>query len=81
MSRPLGAVSGGYHTKKTFKPHRPVVYPHAILSADKQVLGIKKYPLSSNSTAVVPIPDGLKIQIGDYFNPATKSFQKDPPDA
>lgn len=83
MGRPVGTTfSCGYrNTLKTFKKHVPIVYPHAILSSDKQVVQIRSYPRATSSNAVIPIPPDVRVAVGDYYNPSTKSFQKEPPDA
>ena len=62
---------------KTFKRHVPIVYPHAVLSADNKVLFIRSYP-EGKSRTIVRIPDGLSVKPGWYYHKGT--FSKEPPE-
>lgn len=81
MSRPMGSFPGGYHGLKTFKPHVPIVYPWALLTADGKDLTVGKYPAGPNTTTFVRIPDNVKVAVGDWYNRRTNTFQKDNPNA
>lgn len=69
---------GHYRGNSTRQHQIPIPHPHAILDSDRRVLVIRHYPRTTQSDAVIPVPDdGPMPSKGWHWT--GKRFQKDPP--
>ena len=76
MSRAQGSM---WNVKRTFKPHIPITYPHAVLSYEGKVLFVRNYP-DGLSRTVVRIPDNLNVKPGWWYDRRRKTFTQEPPE-